>query len=110
VTSFYTGSSTSAAVTGSLASVAVEECPRVRFAGIGLEFGTVPLAHVLQALRADQWLANQPAGALPPQREPIKRALRDAFYIDTDEWKAMVYGQARVAVLQALRGLSTDAP
>jgi len=110
VTSFYAGSSTSAAVTGSVSSVAVEECPRARFAGIGLEFGTVPLAHVLQALRADQWLASQPADAPLPQRDAIKRALLEAFYIDTDEWKGMVYAQARVAVLQALRGLATDTP
>jgi len=109
VTSFYTGSSTSAAVTGSVSTVAVDACPGVRYAGIGLEFGTGPLAHVLQALRADQWLANQPADAALPQRDAIKRALRDTFYIDTDEWKGMVYGQARVSVMQALRGLAGDA-
>ena len=104
VTSFYTGSSTSAAVTGSVSAVAIEECPAARYAGIGLEFGTVPLMQAFGALRADHWLFRQPER--PPQHAAIKQALRDAFFIDTDEWKGMVYGQGRVAVLQALRGLA----
>ncbi|HEY1327999.1 MAG TPA: M14 family metallopeptidase [Casimicrobiaceae bacterium] len=104
VTSFYTGTSASTEVSGSVSAAAVESCPGVEYAGIGLEFGTVPLEHTLQALRADQWLANHP-DAPEPQRAAIKRALRDAFYVDTDAWKAMVYGQARVAVFQALGGL-----
>jgi hypothetical protein len=106
VTSFYEGTSASAEVTGSVSAAATDACPGVDYAGIGLEFGTVPLLHVLQALRADQWLANHP-GAPAPVADGIKRALRDAFFIDTDAWKAMAYGQARVAVLQALHGLGT---
>ena len=35
------------------------------------------------------------------------RALRDAFYVDRPDWKAMVWAQARVAALQALRGLAS---
>jgi hypothetical protein len=107
VTSFYTGSSTSAEVTGSVSAAAIDSCPGVEYAGIGLEFGTVPLEHALQALRADQWLVNH-ADAPEPKRAAIKRALRDAFYTDTDTWKGMVYGQGRVAVLQALQGLRAD--
>jgi hypothetical protein len=104
VTSFYSGSSTSAEVTGSVSAAAIESCPGVEYAGIGLEFGTVPLDHALQALRADQWLANHP-DTPAPKHAAIKRALREAFYTDTDAWKGMVYGQARVAVFQALQGL-----
>jgi hypothetical protein len=105
VTSFYAGSSSSAAVTGSVSAAAIDACPAAGYAGIGLEFGTVPLEHAMQALRADQYLFKHP-DAPAPLRAAIKRALRDAFYFDTDEWKGMVYGQARVAVLQALQGLS----
>jgi len=104
VTSFYAGSSSSAAVTGSVSDAAIEACPKARYAGIGLEFGTLPLPQTFAALRADQWLANQ--RERPPQHGAIKQALREAFFVDTDEWKGMVYGQARVAVLQALHGLS----
>lgn len=109
VTSFYAGSSASAAVTGGVSVAAIEACPGVAYAGIGLEFGTVPLEHTLQALRADQWLANHPDAAAG-KRMAIKRALRDAFYVDSDTWKGMVYGQARVAVFQALHGLRADGP
>ena len=56
----------------------------------------------LQALRADQWLRNHPE-ADAVTRAAIKRQMRDAFYIEREDWKAMVYAQARVAVLQALR-------
>jgi hypothetical protein len=105
VTSFYAGSSSSSAVTGSISAAATESCPGVSYAGIGLEFGTVSLPEVLQALRADQWLTNQP-DRQPAAHAPIKRALRDAFYVDTDEWRGMVYGQGRAAVLQAVKGLA----
>jgi hypothetical protein len=106
VTSFYTGSSASAAVTGSVSAAAIDACPQAEYAGIGLEFGTVPLAEAIQALRADQWLVGHP-GAPEPVRTAIKRALRHAFYLDDPAWKAMVYGQARVAVHQALQGLAS---
>jgi hypothetical protein len=41
-------------------------------------------------------------------RSAIKRQVRDAFYCDADDWKGMVYGQARTAVLQAIKGLETQ--
>jgi hypothetical protein len=107
ITSFYDGSSTSARLTGVSFHAAIEECPRAEYTGMALEYGTLSLLETMQALRADQWLANS-GQATAEQRASIKRQIRDAFYGDTDEWKAMVYGQARVACLQALRGLSTS--
>ena len=41
-------------------------------------------------------------------RAGIKRAMRDAFFVDTDTWRGMTYGQGRAAVLQALRGLAAE--
>ena len=76
------------------------------FTGIALEFGTLPLNQMLQALRADQWLANHPAAAAT-LRDAIKRQMREAFYDDSLAWQAMVYGQARTAVLQAVRSLTS---
>ena len=105
VTSYFDGSSTSAALTGVIDQAVRDECPSATFTGIGLEYGTIPLMETMQALRADQWLANQ-GGAESPQRPAIKRAIRDAFYVDRPDWKAMVWAQARVAALQALRGLA----
>ncbi len=105
ITSFYDGSSTSARLTGVSFNAALDECPRAQYTGMALEYGTLSLLDTLQALRADQWLANH-SDATTEQRAAIKRQIRDAFYGDTDEWKAMVYGQARVACVQAVRGLS----
>ncbi|HSQ81152.1 MAG TPA: M14 family metallopeptidase [Casimicrobiaceae bacterium] len=104
VTSFYDGSSTSPLLTGVSFHAALEACPEVEFTGIALEYGTLSLEATLQALRADQWLRNHP-GTDAATRAAIKRQLRDAFHDEREEWKAMVYAQARVAVLQALRAM-----
>jgi hypothetical protein len=87
VTSIYDGSSTSALLTGLMWLSAYEECPQAEYTGIALEYGTVPLMEVFDALRADQWLENHPEAA-QEQRSAIKRRLRDAFYTDTDAWKS----------------------
>jgi hypothetical protein len=107
LTSFYDGTSTSAALTGVASQAAVESCPGATFTGIALEFGTVPLSQTLQALRADQWLANHPAAG-EALRGAIKRQMRDAFCDEGVAWRAMVYGQARTAVLQAVRALKPE--
>lgn len=105
VTSFYDGSSTSAELSGVAWRAALDECPGAEFTGIGLEYGTLPFEETLAALRADQWLTNHP-GAERAVRESIKAQMRRAFHDDSEAWLAMVYGQARVAVLQALRALA----
>lgn len=105
VTTFYDATSTSAALTGVSFHAALDACPQADFTGIGLEYGTQPLDDVFEALRAEQWLANHP-DAGEPMRRAIKRRMRDAFHDDRDAWKMIVYGQARAAVLQALRALT----
>jgi len=104
VTSFHDGSSTSAALTGVNYNAAYDECPGAAYAGIALEYGTQSFAEVLGALRADQWLENHP-DAPAAQRAAIKRALRDAFYVDAGDWKATVYAQALAAARAAFAGL-----
>lgn len=106
ITSTFEGTSTSAAFSGQMWTAACDECPQAQYTGIALEFGTVPLEAVFGALRADQWLENHPEVATTAQREDIKRQLRDAFYIDTDDWKRAVVAQARQAVKQAIDGLA----
>jgi hypothetical protein len=105
ITSIYDGSSTSAKLTGMMWMAAYEECPQAEYTGMALEYGTVPVIEVMDALRADQWLELHPdAGA--DQREVIKRRMRDAFYTDTDAWKQAIVAQARESSDQALQGLS----
>ena len=105
VTSIYDGSSTSAMLTGLMWLAAYEECPQAQYTGIALEFGTVSILEVIQALRADQWLENHPQ-APPATARAIKQQLRDAFYIDDDAWKRQVVEQAVEAAHQGLRGLA----
>lgn len=105
VTSDHDDSSVSAPISGHLWNVVHEECPHAEYTGIVLEYGTVPMHRVLHALRADQWLENHPevSGIL---KYRIKRQVRDAFYIDTEEWKRQVVEQARTTAQQAVQGLS----
>ena len=107
VTSIYDGSSSSAPLTGMCWLAAYEECPQAEYTGIALEYGTVPMTEVIDALRADQWLENHPEadGAL---RDDIKRRTRDAFYTDRDDWKARIVEQAQTRAHQALDGLRTS--
>lgn len=104
ITSTYDGSSTSAPLTGLMCFAAYEECPQAEFTSIALEYGTLPLMEVMDALRADQWLENHPETG-DALRAQIKRQVRDAFYTDTDAWKEQVLAQARQAALQAVHGL-----
>ena len=105
VTSVYKGTSTSARLEGLMASAVYHELPGVEYTGIALEYGTLPMLEVMQALRADNWLALHPE-APEALRTSIKRQLRDAFYCDAGDWKAMVVEQARSAALAALGALT----
>ena len=105
ITSTYDGSSTSAPLTGLMCFAAYEECPQAEVTGIALEYGTLPLMEVMDALRADQWLENHPETG-DALRAQIKRQVRDAFYTDTDAWKQAVLEQAFEAARQAVAGLA----
>ena len=104
ITSIYDGSSTSAPLQGLMWLAAYEECPQAEYTGIALEYGTVPITATIDALRAEQWLENHPE-APAELGARIKQQMRDAFYIDTDEWKRQVVEQAFDAAHGALRGL-----
>jgi hypothetical protein len=104
VTSIYDGSSSSARLTGMMFLAAGQECPQAEYTGLALEYGTVPIAEVLDALRGDHWLAVHPE-ASASQRDAIRRRMRDAFYTDTDAWKTRIVEQGLEAALQAVRGL-----
>ena len=105
VTSIYDGTSSSAPLTGLMWNVAYQECPQAEVTGIALEYGTLAIAEMLDALRADQWAENHP-DAPEAQRQAIKRQMLDAFYVNTPEWKSQVLDQAFEAARQALVGLA----
>ena len=104
ITSFYDGTSTSAFLTGLMWTAIYDECPQAQYTGIAMEYGTLPILDMLQALRAEHWLHIHPEApaALAAQ---IKAQMLAAFYTDTDAWKGQVIAQARQALFQAVQGL-----
>ncbi len=105
VTSIYNGTSSSAFLTGLMWSAAYEEMPSAEYTGIAMEYGTVPILDVMNALRGDAWLRQHPE-APPEKAAAIRRATRDAFYTDTDLWKGQIISQGRQAMFQAVDGLA----
>ncbi len=71
---------------------------------VALEVGTQSVSKVFEALRKDNWLSCH-APADFPHRAQIKRQIRDAFYPDQDDWKAMVFAHGKAAVEMALAAL-----
>jgi hypothetical protein len=105
VTSIYDGSSSSALLSGLMWTAADQECAQAEYTGIALEYGTVPVMEVIDALRGDHWLEAHPE-AEAAQGAAIKQRMRDAFYTDTDAWKQRIVEQAFEASRQAVRGLA----
>ena len=106
ITSFYDGTSTSALLTGLMWTAIYDECPQAEYTGIALEYGTLPILQMLQALRAEHWLHQHPA-APAEQAAQIKADMLAAFYTDTDAWRGQVISQARQALFQAAQGLNS---
>jgi uncharacterized protein DUF2817 len=76
----------------------------VAFTGMALEYGTLALRDVLDAVRADNWLHHH--GVLESaQGRALKARMREAFYGDRDDWKAMIFEQGVAAQRAALTGL-----
>ncbi|MFL6599891.1 MAG: M14 family metallopeptidase [Steroidobacteraceae bacterium] len=105
ITSPYDGTSTSAPIVGDGLSASAGLLPHAEVTGMALEFGTVPVMEVLDALRADAWLHSHGDPASDAGRA-IKAQIRSAFYVETTDWKGMIAGQALLACRQAIAGLS----
>lgn len=105
VTSIYEGSSTSAVLTGMLFHAAYDECPQAEYTGIAMEYGTVPVLDSLSAIRADNWLHQHPE-APPELAQAIRQQVFEAFFTDTDVWKAQIVDQAMGALNEAADGLA----
>ena len=65
----------------------------------------LPIADMLQALRADHWLHQHPnaPAALAAQ---IHQQVKNAFITDTPDWKTHILRQARQVLSQATAGLA----
>jgi len=108
VTSIYDGSSSSAPLTGLMWNVIYQECPQADYTGIALEYGTLPITQVIDALRADHWVHQHPE-ASADLRSRVRQQMVNTFYVDEDAWRAQVIAQARQALFQAAKGLGAPA-
>jgi hypothetical protein len=98
------GDSISSNVPGSIPVCFAEELKGREVTAGGLEFGTVPIREVTVALQADNWL-HQNGGPKNPKAREVGKLIRDAFYVDADDWKETVTAQTRDVCAAALRGL-----
>jgi Protein of unknown function (DUF2817) len=101
VISMFDGDSVSAVLLGDWLAVAEELAPHVEMTAIAIEYGTVDIFRVLQALRADAWLHahGDPRGANAVE---IRAAVRAAFADDDPSWLATLWPPFESAVNAAL--------
>ncbi len=104
ITSPEGGTSTSAIVQGTVANAFADAAPAAEFTGLALEYGTLSVPEVLDALRADNWLHLYGKLDSDLGRE-IKRQIRAAFYGETPDWKESVFDRAVEVVRQAMAAL-----
>ncbi|HEY4344381.1 MAG TPA: M14 family metallopeptidase [Parvibaculum sp.] len=96
-----TQGSVSSDVPGSITEAFAQELPTQDLTPCGLEFGTIAMNAVAAALVADNWL-HRNGGLDNPLAPAIKKQIRDAFYVDEDDWKEDVTRQTRSMAKRAL--------
>lgn len=92
-----------ASSTGTMWSSLKQAAPQAECTEMALKFGTSSPGEVLEALRADHWLALHPMASADVVTQ-IQAGLKRAFYNDTDSWKGQVISQGRQAMFQSLGG------
>jgi hypothetical protein len=103
-TSVNAGSSSSPPVSGDTTLGVVRALPRAEVTGVTLEYGTVSLREVFEAVRADNWL-HVHGDLRTPTGRAIKAQIRSAFYPDKDDWKRMVFERSVDVLRRSLAGL-----
>lgn len=99
------GSSTSTLISGDIHIGVQQSLPRAEGTGITLEYGTVPVEAMMDAIRADNWLHVH--GSLDSaQGREIKSEIRAAFYPEKDDWKDVVFDRAIDVLNRTMNGLT----
>ncbi len=106
VRSMLDGESVSASLSGDWLAAVEDLLPGVEVTAAALEYGTVDVITVLQALRADAWLHahGDPTG---PDAEAIRAQVRAAFADDDPAWLDVVVDRFAQVSDAALAALST---
>ena len=99
------GSSASAPIQGYIAMALERALPDVEWTSIALEYGTVPVPDVLQAVRADNWL-HQHGDIHSALGVAIKGQIRNAFYVETPLWKQQVWQRAAEITGKAMQSIA----
>jgi hypothetical protein len=99
------GESLSAPLTGTIDTAFAKWLPKVELTFAALECGTRPTRDVFNALRKDNWLHQIAGNTNNADADAIRRETRDAFYVDTPEWKRQVWGHGAEVVQQALNAM-----
>ncbi len=101
--------SDAALVSGLLGPAFVAAFPRAAALGIVVEFGTRDMHEVMIAMQAENWLHHHGDRASDVGRA-IERRMRDAFYVDEDDWKEKVCMRAKEVLDRALAGIAAFEP
>jgi hypothetical protein len=73
---------------------------------VALEFGTVEVLDVLEALRADNWCYQQ-RHRDPLLTKTIGQEMRAVFYPDSEDWRQAVLHRSAQVLTKASMGLGT---
>jgi hypothetical protein len=101
------GNSASAPIRGDVACAFATLGPGVEVTPIALEFGTVSLAEMLEAVRADNWLHVR-GGDAHPQAGAIKRRIRAAFQLESRAWQEAVIDRFLMVGAAAITNLGEE--
>lgn len=102
------GNSASVRLNGTIDFGYRRACPHAEQTAITLEFGTLPLEEVHEAIRADNWLYAIGGGAASPHFKAIKEQTRAAFYGEDAQWKADIWARGQEIVEQTIAGINDD--
>lgn len=99
------GTSISAVCHGPMWHVIADTCPQANYAGLTLEFGTVPVLDVFNALRAEQWRRRQTH--LPDALQAaIDSQIKQAFLCDSMQWRECVMAHSWQMIGRSLAALA----
>ena len=104
VMSMIDGEGVSAVLSGDWLAAAHDFAPHLELTSVAIEYGTVDILHVMQALRADSWLHShgEPTG---PDAPAVRAAVRAAFVDDDPGWFAALWPRFESVVDAALHHL-----
>jgi len=104
VMSMIDGEGVSAVLSGDWLAAAHDFAPHVQLTPVTIEYGTVDILQVMQALRADAWLHahGDPTG---PDAPAVRTAVRAAFADDDPAWLAELWPRFESVVDAAMRHL-----